>query len=127
MNIEYKNTHIELSINKTNDNTGLINNDTWCEVIIKVKNNELDYSNNRKSFTLNELNKTIKTLKYNYENNINTKLQYIKNFFTIELLNYTHNKYIELILINIKHKNYEIIFKNEEILKFINLLSTIND
>lgn len=127
MNIEYKNTHIELSINKTNDNTGLINNDTWCEVIIKVKNNELDYSNNRKSFTLNELNKTTTTLKYNYENNINTKLQYIKNFFTIELLNYTHNKYLELILINIKHKNYEIIFKNEEILKFINLLSTIND
>lgn len=127
MNLEYKNTHIELSINKTNDNTGLINNDTWCEVIIKVKNNELDYSNNRKSFTLNELNKTITTLKYNYENNINTKLQYIKNFFTIELLNYTHNKYLELILINIKHKNYEIIFKNEEILKFINLLSTIND
>lgn len=127
MNIEYKNTHIELSINKTNDNTGLINNDTWCEVIIKVKNNELDYYNNRKSFTLNELNKTITTIKYNYENNINTKLQYIKNFFTIELLNYTHNKYLELILINIKHKNYEIIFKNEEILKFINLLSTIND
>lgn len=127
MNIEYKNTHIELSINKTNDNTGLINNDTWCEVIIKVKNNELDYSNNRKSFTLNELKKTITTLKYNYENNINIKIQYIKNFFTIELLNYTHNKYLELILINIKHKNYEIILKNEEILKFINLLSTIKD
>lgn len=127
MVLEYKNTYIDLIINKTNDSTGLINDDTWCNVYIKVMNNEISYTNNRKSFSLKELNKTIKLLTESIQNNKNVKLTYIKNFFTIELLNYKSNKYLELILINIKHKDYEIIFKNDEIISFINLLSNIKD
>lgn len=127
MVLEYKNTYIDLIINKTNDSTGLINDDTWCNVYIKVMNNEISYTNNRKSFSLKELNKTIKLLTESIQNNKNVKLTYIKNFFTIELLNYKSDKYLELILINIKHKDYEIIFKNDEIISFINLLSNIKD
>ena len=127
MVLEYKNTYIDLIINKTNDSTGLINDDTWCNVYIKVMNNEISYTNNRKSFSLKELNKTIRLLTESIQNNKNVKLTYIKNFFTIELLNYKSDKYLELILINIKHKDYEIIFKNDEIISFINLLSNIKD
>lgn len=127
MVLEYKNTYIDLIINKTKDSTGIINDDTWCNVYIKVMNNEISYTNNRKSFSLKELNKTIKLLTESIQNNKNVKLTYIKNFFTIELLNYKSNKYLELILINIKHKDYEIIFKNDEIISFINLLSNIKD
>ena len=128
MMLDYKNTKYDLKISVTNNDIGLTNNDVWCNIDITVKNNEFKYHVNRQSFSKNELNKIVNTIKATYyKNKKQPKLYFIKNYFTIECYFKEDNKYMDLKLINPENtnfKNYTIIFRNTEILDFINIIES---
>ena len=117
MKLAYKNTEYKLKINLTNNKIGLLNDDVWCNVILNIINKEFNYHINRQSLSKNELEKIIKTIKESYYNKEKVpKLLFIKNYFTIRCYNTNTDKYMDLK----KYKNYKIIFKNNEILEFLN-------
>lgn len=124
MKLAYKNTEYKLKINLTNNKIGLLNDDVWRNVILNITNKELNYHINRQSLSKNELEKIIKTIKESYYNKEKVpKLLFIKNYFTIRCYNTNTDKYMDLKLIKpeeTKYKNYKIIFKNNEILEFLN-------
>lgn len=124
MKLAYKNTEYKLKINLTNNKIGLLNDDVWSNVILNITNKEFNYHINRQSLSKNELEKIIKTIKESYYNKEKVpKLLFIKNYFTIKYYNTNTDKYMDLKLIKpeeTKYKNYKIIFKNNEILEFLN-------
>lgn len=124
MKLAYKNTEYKLKINLTNNKIGLLNDDVWSNVILNITNKEFNYHINRQSLSKNELEKIIKTIKESYYNKEKVpKLLFIKNYFTIRCYNTNTDKYMDLKLIKpeeTKYKNYKIIFKNNEILEFLN-------
>lgn len=124
MKLAYKNTEYKLKINLTNNKIVLLNDDVWCNVILNITNKEFNYHINRQSLSKNELEKIIKTIKESYYNKEKVpKLLFIKNYFTIKYYNTNTDKYMDLKLIKpeeTKYKNYKIIFKNNEILEFLN-------
>lgn len=124
MKLAYKNTEYKLKINLTNNKIGLLNDDVWRNVILNITNKEFNYHINRQSPSKNELEKIIKTIKESYYNKEKVpKLLFIKNYFTIRCYNTNTDKYMDLKLIKpeeTKYKNYKIIFKNNEILEFLN-------
>lgn len=124
MKLAYKNTEYKLKINLTNNKIGLLNDDVWRNVILNITNKEFNYHINRQSLSKNELEKIIKTIKESYYNKEKVpKLLFIKNYFTIRCYNTNTDKYMDLKLIKpeeTKYKNYKIIFKNNEILEFLN-------
>ena len=124
MKLAYKNTEYKLKINLTNNKIGLLNDDVLCNVILNITNKEFNYHINRQSLSKNELEKIIKTIKESYYNKEKVpKLLFIKNYFTIKYYNTNTDKYMDLKLIKpeeTKYKNYKIIFKNNEILEFLN-------
>ena len=124
MKLAYKNTEYKLKINLTNNKIGLLNDDVWRNVILNITNKEFNYHINRQSLSKNELEKIIKTIKEIYYNKEKVpKLLFIKNYFTIRCYNTNTDKYMDLKLIKpeeTKYKNYKIIFKNNEILEFLN-------
>ena len=126
MKLSYKNTEYKLKINLTNNKIGLLNNDVWCNVILNITNKEFNYQINRQSLSKNELEKIIKTIKESYYNKEKVpKLLFIKNYFTIKCYNTNTDKYMDLKIIKpeeTKYKNYKIIFKNNEILEFLNII-----
>lgn len=124
MKLAYKNTEYKLKINLTINKIGLLNDDVWCNVILNITNKEFNYHINRESLSKKELEKIIKTIKESYYNKEKVpKLLFIKNYFTIRCYNTNTDKYMDLNLIKpeeTKYKNYKIIFKNNEILEFLN-------
>ena len=126
MKLAYKNTEYKLKISLTNNNVGLLNDDLWCNVILTITNNEFSYHINRESLSKKELEKIITTIKKSFvKNEKSFKLFFIKNYFTIRCYFINTDKYMDLNLIKpeyTKYKIYKIIFKNNEILEFLNLI-----
>ena len=124
MKLAYNKTEYKLNINLSNNKIGLLIDDVWCNVILNITNKEFNYHINRQSLSKNELEKIIKTIKESYYNKEKVpKLLFIKNYFTIKYYNTNTDKYMDLKLIKpeeTKYKNYKIIFKNNEILEFLN-------
>ena len=90
---------------------------------MNVKDLVSAYRNNEKlsNEQLKQLYDEAKESYYNKEKV--PKLLFIKNYFTIRCYNTNADKYMELKLIKpeeTKYKNYKIIFKNNEILEFLN-------
>lgn len=123
MNLEYKNTWYKLKINKTDDITGLNNDDYWCNIIFNLKNNEINFKSTRKSLSKNEIKKIIiKTKEFYQKNTLSKNFKFIKNFIKIKVYKNKNDNYLKLTIIKINNKknnNYVIIFKNNEITKLI--------
>lgn len=126
MNLIYKNTEYRLKISITNNKIGLLHDDVWCNVELKITNNEFNYYINRESLSKKELEKIITIIKQSFDKGEKTpKLFFIKNYFTIRCYFINKDKYMDLNLIKPEtsnHKIYKIIFKNNEILDFLNLI-----
>lgn len=127
MNIDYKNTYINLNITPSTDTTGLIN-DIWYKINIYITNNEINIKKEIKILTKKEINKIINllTIFYKLPNKKPHIMKFIKNFITIKTYKTKKDNYLEINIIKIKslnNKNYKLIFKNNEIEKLNNILT----
>lgn len=123
MNLEYKNTYYHLDISKTNDITGLCDDDYWCNIIFNFKNDEINFKSQNKSLSKKEINNTIIKIKEFYQKNISVKnIKFIKNFVKIKIYKKNKDEFLKLTIIKINNQNnnnYDIILKNNEISKMI--------
>lgn len=129
MKLEYKNTEVDIVVNETNSQIGLGDNDKWCKVDFKIKNEEVNYNNSREVITQKELKEAVKELKTFYQNSllIEKKISFIKNYFKVSMYRKNNIKHVEFDLYEAKKEQnkfeaYQIYFVKEEIQKLIIIL-----
>ena len=123
MVVNYKNTEINLKIERTDSNIGIKNDDSWCIIEFEAKNNEYHYKNKRTVMTYQEdleRRKKIKNFLKKPTKRVQ-KIRFIKNYFRLNLyLDDNKNKVLEFELVGDDKKSaYNIYFYNEEIVEFL--------